>query len=95
MLENGKIIINRDGECIFGSNLKAKENISEIGMKVHGLMELETDMESFIMPTDLNTRDIGRITWSKDMLFIPIRMARYRLFCSRKTEWYVTIIQLQ
>ena len=62
MLENGKIIINRDGECIFGSNLKAKENISEIGMKVHGLMELETDMESFIMLTDPNTKDIGRIT---------------------------------
>lgn len=36
MLESGKIIINKDGECIFGFNQKVKENISEIDMKAHG-----------------------------------------------------------
>ena len=36
MLDSGKTIINKDGECIFGFNQKVKENISEIDMKAHG-----------------------------------------------------------
>lgn len=36
MLDNGKIIIKKDGVCIFGSNQKAKENILEIDIKVIG-----------------------------------------------------------
>lgn len=74
MLANGKIIINKDGECIFGFNQRAKENISGTGMKAHGLMESETVMESFTMPMDLSMKDIGRITWNKGMLFILIKM---------------------
>lgn len=95
MLENGKIIINKDGECIFGCNLKAKESTSEIDMKVHGSMESEMDMESFIMQMARNMKDIGRIIWNKDMLSIQIKMVKLNLYCSKKTERYVRIIQLQ
>lgn len=62
MQVNGKIITNKDGECTFGYNLKVKESISETDMKDHGLMELEMDMEFFIMQMDLNMKDIGKIT---------------------------------
>lgn len=94
MLVNGKIITNKDGECTFGYNLKVKENISETDMKDHGLMELEMDMEYFIMQMDLNMKDIGKITWSKDTLFIQIKMDKLNLYSSKKTEWFVKIIQL-
>lgn len=62
MLGNGKITTNKGGECIFGLNQKVKENTSEIDTKVHGLMESEMDMESFIMPMDQSMKDIGKIT---------------------------------
>jgi len=39
MLASGKITINKVGECIYGFNLKAKENILETDMKATGLME--------------------------------------------------------
>ncbi len=38
MLANGKIIINKDGVCIFGLNQKAKESILETDIKVIGWM---------------------------------------------------------
>lgn len=95
MLENGKTTINKDGECIFGSNLKAKESTSEIDIKDHGSMESGMDMESFIMQMAPNMKDIGKIIWNKDTLFIQIKMVKLNLYCSKKTEWYVRIIQLQ
>lgn len=95
MLGNGKITTNKDGECIFGLNQKVKENTSEIDTKVHGLMESEMDMESFIMPMDQSMKDIGKITWSKDTLFIQMKTDKHSLFSSKKTGWFVKIIPHQ
>lgn len=49
------------GEFISGSNLKEKVNTSEIGMKETGPKEFVRDMEYFIMQTELNMKDIGKI----------------------------------
>lgn len=94
MLDSGKTIINKDGECIFGFSQKVKENISEIDMKALGWMESEMDMASFTMQMDPSMKDIGKIIWNRILPFIPIKMGKLSSFSSKKTEWSVKIIQL-
>jgi hypothetical protein len=62
MLAIGKIINNKAGEFISGSNPKAKESISEIDIKAIGKKEFEMDLESSITQMAQNTKAIGRRT---------------------------------
>ncbi len=87
MLEIGVIISNKDGEFIYGYNLKDKANLWEIDMKVTGKMESEMDLECFIMQMDLDIKVIGRIIWKKGTLFIQMKMVSFLLFFSVKIEW--------
>lgn len=87
MLEIGKIISKKVGVFTFGSNQKVKESLWEIAMKVSGKEVFVKDLEFFIMQTDQNTKDIGRITWRKATLSIQTKMARFPWFSSRKIEW--------
>ncbi len=93
MWVNGKITTKKDGECIYGSNPKAKESILETAMKALGWMELETALECFIMQMDQSMKDIGKITWKMDTPFTQTKTDRYNLFCSRRTEWSERTIQ--
>ena len=94
ILGNGITIFSMVGEFISGSNLKEKVNTSEIGMKETGPKEFVRDMEYFIMQTELNMKDIGKIIWRKVLHFIPMKMVKFLTLNSKKTvcweqEWHL------
>ena len=77
MLVNGKITNKKVGVCIYGCNLRVKENTWEIDTKVTGKTESVMDMAYFIMQTDRNTKVIGKITWKKAIPFILMKMEKF------------------
>ena len=87
MWDNGKIISKKVGACIFGSNQKVKANIWEIDMRENGRMEFEMDTEFFTMQMVRSMKATGKTTWKKDIHFIQIKMEKFHLYFSKKTEW--------
>lgn len=87
MSDNGKIINKKVGVCIYGSNQKVKASIWEIDMRETGRMEFEMGMEFFTMQMVLSMKVTGKIIWKKDIHFIQIKMEKFHLYFSKKTEW--------
>jgi len=75
-LDNGKIISKMDLVFIFGLKKEVKINILEIDMKDIGEMEKEMDLESFIMPMELNMKDNGLTILNKDLHFSTTKMVK-------------------
>ena len=91
--ENGKTTINKAGACTFGSSPKVKESTFVTGTKDIGSTVLDKATVSFTMRMAPGTKAIGRTTWRKDSLFTQMKMGKLSSFFSRKTEWFVKIIQ--
>lgn len=86
ILGNGTRTASMDGEFISGCNLKEKGNFWGTGTRATGQTEWERAMVFFIMPTGRSMRGSGKIIWSKVLLFIPIKTAKFLISCSIKIE---------
>ena len=50
-------------------------------------MEFEMDTEFFTMQMVRSMKATGKTTWKKDIHFIQIKMEKFHLYFSKKTEW--------